>query len=163
MSLELKIDKGDLNNAIRALKRSGADLEKAVPRIVSDTTTAAYRKAKEIATDEGIKRTGLYQKSMRMRVEGVGVHTEGFVGNAAKDPLTGFPYPQVIEHGSKPHIITPNAKKALRFVTKGGDVVFTKRVKHPGTKPRNVFKRAKEFAIKQIDKLVREAINKRRR
>lgn len=36
--------------------------------------------------------------------------------------------------GTKPHIIIPRTAKALRF-TIGNQVVFAKRVVHPGTKP----------------------------
>jgi len=52
-----------------------------------------------------------------------------------------------LEHGTRPHTITPNAKKALRFAAspggarlsgaprKGAAVVFAMIVHHPGTKP----------------------------
>ena len=55
-------------------------------------------------------------------------------------------YAADVEFGTQPHEITPNAKKALRFAAsasgrrlsgaprKGADVVFAKRVHHPGTK-----------------------------
>ena len=39
-------------------------------------------------------------------------------------------------NGTPPHTITPRRRDALRFVPAGGGVVFTKRVRHPGTKPR---------------------------
>lgn len=56
-------------------------------------------------------------------------------------------YAAYVELGTRPHEITPNAKKALRFAAsasgrrlsgsprKGADVVFAKRVHHPGTRP----------------------------
>jgi hypothetical protein len=40
---------------------------------------------------------------------------------------------EVLEYGSKPHVITPKNAKALRFISREGEVVFTKRVNHPGT------------------------------
>ena len=52
-----------------------------------------------------------------------------------------------LEYGTKPHTITPRAKKALRFAASAGgarlsgaprvgaDVVFARVVHHPGTKP----------------------------
>ena len=52
-----------------------------------------------------------------------------------------------LEDGTRPHEITPNARKALRFAAspagarltgsprKGAPVVFAKRVHHPGTRP----------------------------
>lgn len=56
-------------------------------------------------------------------------------------------YAAFVELGTRPHEITPNAAKALRFAAtpggrrlsgaprKGAAVVFAKRVHHPGTKP----------------------------
>lgn len=42
----------------------------------------------------------------------------------------------LIHHeGSRPHIITPRRATVLRFMGSSGQVVFTKRVRHPGTKP----------------------------
>lgn len=55
-------------------------------------------------------------------------------------------YAAFVEHGTAPHVITPNARKALRFAAspagrrlsgspkKGAAVVFAKVVHHPGTK-----------------------------
>jgi len=40
---------------------------------------------------------------------------------------------EIVEYGSRPHVITPKNSKFLRFVSSGGDVVFTKKVNHPGT------------------------------
>ena len=47
-----------------------------------------------------------------------------------------------VDEGTKPHVITPKRAKVLRFNAGGGggatgDVVYTKRVNHPGTAPRN--------------------------
>jgi hypothetical protein len=42
----------------------------------------------------------------------------------------------LIHHeGSKPHIIMPRRATMLRFVGRTGQVVFARRVNHPGTKP----------------------------
>lgn len=42
-----------------------------------------------------------------------------------------------LESGTRPHVITPRRKDALRFVPAGGGVAFARSVNHPGTKPRN--------------------------
>ena len=42
-----------------------------------------------------------------------------------------------LESGTRPHVITPRRKDALRFVPAGGGAVFARSVNHPGTKPRN--------------------------
>ncbi|MFC8466008.1 hypothetical protein [Streptomyces sp. NPDC057250] len=43
--------------------------------------------------------------------------------------------------GTRPHLIRPRRKKALRFQA-GGGVVFAKLVRHPGTKANNYLLRA---------------------
>ncbi len=43
-------------------------------------------------------------------------------------------YGKFVEFGTNPHIIKPTEKKALKFKS-GGNVVFAKQVKHPGTRP----------------------------
>jgi len=160
MSLSFEVNERDLKEAIAVLERTGANMEKALPRVVSDATTQTYRKVRELIAQENIRRTGLYSKSVRMDMKGSGLNTEGRVGNAARDPRTGFPYPVVIEEGSKPHMITPTVKMCLHFYTKGGDEVFATRVRHPGTQPRKVFGRARDFAAQEIPRLVREFLKK---
>lgn len=43
-------------------------------------------------------------------------------------------YAGYVEYGTRPHIIRPRRRRALRFRV-GGAVVFARRVNHPGTKP----------------------------
>lgn len=43
-------------------------------------------------------------------------------------------YAPAVEKGSRPHIIRPRRRKVLKF-SAGGRVVFTKIVRHPGSKP----------------------------
>lgn len=58
-------------------------------------------------------------------------------------------YSAALEYGSKPHIIEPKTAKALHFKSDGQDV-FTKRVKHPGTKPLAVMRNAAHKVQKQV-------------
>ena len=48
--------------------------------------------------------------------------------------------------GTGPHEITPNTRKALRFVGSGG-VVFAARVNHPGTRPNDFLNEALPAAL----------------
>ena len=43
-----------------------------------------------------------------------------------------------LEEGTEPHTIEPRNGKVLCFTTSSGKKVFTRRVEHPGTKPRPV-------------------------
>jgi HK97 gp10 family phage protein len=49
-------------------------------------------------------------------------------------------YAVYVERGTRPHIIRPRSARALRFMV-GGETVFAKKVKHPGTKPQPFFQR----------------------
>jgi hypothetical protein len=48
--------------------------------------------------------------------------------------------PHFVHHhqGTRPHIIRPRRRKALRWVTPGGGVRFARVVHHPGTRPNPV-------------------------
>jgi len=43
-------------------------------------------------------------------------------------------YAQIVSSGSRPHVIYPRFARALRFVI-AGQVIYARRVNHPGTKP----------------------------
>lgn len=75
-------------------------------------------------------------------------------------------YAGYVEHGTRPHTITPNARKALRWAASGaavrltgrptkaaqragGAYVFAKRVNHPGTKAHPFLLPGAERAIAQ--------------
>lgn len=55
---------------------------------------------------------------------------------AGVNPGTGgqHGYAEIVTSGSRPHIIQARTAKALRFIV-AGTVVYTKRVRHPGTRP----------------------------
>lgn len=57
-----------------------------------------------------------------------GAGVTAVAGVEGRTPQLGF-----LIFGTRPHLILPKAKKALRFVGRGG-VVFAKKVRHPGTK-----------------------------
>ena len=58
-------------------------------------------------------------------------------------------YSAALEYGTKPHVIQPKTAKALHFKSDGEDV-FTKRVKHPGTKPLAIMRNAALKVQKQV-------------
>jgi hypothetical protein len=55
-------------------------------------------------------------------------------------------YTQYVNDGTRPHVIAARNRKYLRFVTHGGQIVFAKRVQHPGTKPTYFIDRAMIYA-----------------
>lgn len=48
--------------------------------------------------------------------------------------------------GTAPHVIRARRRKALRFVTAGGQVVFAQKVNHPGTRGTHFLTRALDAA-----------------
>lgn len=61
-----------------------------------------------------------------------------------------------LEYGTKPHVIEPVDKEALKFEV-GGDEVFAKSAYHPGTRPLGFVRKTKdelrEWATREHDKL----------
>jgi hypothetical protein len=50
------------------------------------------------------------------------------------------------DQGTRPHVILPRNKQFLRFVDKGGRIVFAKRVNHPGTTGSHFIERSMIYA-----------------
>lgn len=92
---------------------------------------------------------------------GRSIHTENLTPTSI-DVRASAKYAAYVEYGTRPHEITPNAKKALRFAASasgrrltgspriGASVVFAKRVHHPGTK-------AQPYLIPAAKKAVKDA------
>ena len=56
-------------------------------------------------------------------------------------------YAPYVNDGTRPHVIRPKTKQALRFMV-GGRVVFARVVNHPGTRPNPFLDRAlREVAL----------------
>ena len=63
------------------------------------------------------------------------------------------PYAKFVIEGTRPHEIHPASANVLVFKAKSGDLVFTKLVRHPGTKPNPFLQRAVDKAREQIDSI----------
>jgi len=61
----------------------------------------------------------------------------------------------ILEYGSKAHKITPKRRTVLRFEV-GGKVFFSKRVRHPGTKPHGMVRITKAKLATWLKKLNRK-------
>lgn len=64
-----------------------------------------------------------------------------------------------VNEGTKPHVITPRKAKALRFDAASGGVVFTKRVNHPGTAPRDYTGKALEQVQDALPTIIASYLN----
>jgi len=57
---------------------------------------------------------------------------------------SNVPYAKFVEDGTPPHLILPRRATRLRFESRGGDIVYSPYVHHPGTKPNPFARRAVE-------------------
>lgn len=94
--------------------------------------------------EEAPKREGVLASTVRMNTRQANtksVHLEMTVGNKLRPEVVV----KTILFGSKPHVILPKKYKFLKFVAKDGNLVYAKRVNHPGTAPNNFLERSLEL------------------
>ena len=100
----------------------------------------------------------------------------GTITETSAEVVASANYARWLEEGTRPHLITPNAKKALRWAATGagrrlsgtptkaaqtgsnGGVVFARSVHHPGTRPYPYMKPGAEKAITSAGLLDRVVI-----
>lgn len=90
----------------------------------------------------GALREGLAPRSVEIP-DGVSLQT-----------VSDRPYAKYVIGGTGPHLIEARTARALRFWVEGGDIVFAKRVNHPGTAPNPFYREAKD----EIDAIVRDQV-----
>ena len=136
MSLTIKVEKTDFGIVFRRL-------EEAVKSLVERAADYGEEEMKRRAP----VRKGRLRGSIRKRVDLVNLEAE--VG-------PGVPYAVFVEFGTRPHIIRPVRAQALRFEV-GGEIVFAKLVRHPGTRPQPFMRETAEAVERRIPGLWREA------
>ncbi len=93
---------------------------------------AAIRREAPVGDDRGGKLRDATKVSIENSMAGVRlVYTAPHV-----------PYAPYVIHGTKPHMIFPSAASRLHWKAQGGEDVFARAVRHPGTKPNNFPERA---------------------
>ena len=117
-------------------------LRRKLRRLVSDKL-ADY--AVKTMKEKAPKRTGKLRKSIRKVRRGF----EAYV-------FPTVPYAIFVEYGTRPHLIRPVRAQALRFETRTGKIVFTRLVRHPGTKPRPFIRETAEEVRRRLPVFWRE-------
>ncbi|MFD4314983.1 hypothetical protein [Streptomyces sp. NPDC058548] len=120
MPVEVRIDPGRIARTLRL--RNGV-----VARRLAERTQRTAR----IAEREAPGSMGRY---ITWKVENGPQGLQGVI--VCDHPATRF-----VLDGTRPHIIRPRRKKALRFEVRG-EVVFAKFVRHPGTRANNFLRDA---------------------
>lgn len=146
--------KVDSNEALKDLARVQADMLASVRQVLGQLAALAAAHARATTTFKD--KTGALRKSIRRDFKGQWSH---FVKVGGKDA----PYAQWIEAGSRAHEIKARRARFLRF-EQGGQVVFRKRVFHPGTKAARFMQSARDtaegVATQHLETNINAAINR---
>ena len=139
---------------LAAVKRAHAQFLDSHKAMTSRVGNAASKRAlsfvwanpgftpRSVAAQRGTK------SHVKIMVGGVLVRVENRVNHAI-----------FLEKGTKAHDIRPRNKKYLRFWA-GGGWVFSKGVKHPGTKPTRFLSRARDNAYEWAGAALRREMNR---
>ena len=123
---------------------SGLDFEAIADILDSETKQLLVERLAEVAYHEAFYgapwKTGKLARSIVIEIE---------EGEAKIQALA--PYAKFVVEGTRPHEIHPAGANVLVFKAKSGDLVFTRLVRHPGTKPNPFMQRAVDKAREQID------------
>lgn len=108
----------DISGAVEKFKKAGVRMDVAVPKLISKLAGEGERYMKRAVPVD----TGNLRNSITSNVSGY----HGQVGASAD-------YAVCVNNGTRPHTIVPRFSNVLAF-TVAGQMVFTRRVFHPGTK-----------------------------
>ena len=116
-------DRGDVSTLIgaRGLNARFRAVQKAPQGMLRELALTAVKEQKNLAP----VRTGNLRRTIHL----------GSVSARSATTVASAKYAAHVEFGTGPHIIRPRRASVLRF-SAGGRVVFTKLVRHPGTKPK---------------------------
>ena len=117
----IRVDQADLRRVIRGASRR--ELENTGRRVVN--------RAKILCPVD----TGRLRASIKGRASRTWSLRPQFTVSSNVD------YAPLVQDGTRPHIIRPRTRQALKFIV-GGQVVFAKVVHHPGTRARPFLDRA---------------------
>ena len=121
------------------------NIRKTVVLNISQLTYDKAYEGSEVHTQTGRLTSALYNRKAGKEGRKVGV-----------DPKRA-PYGIYVLLGTRPHVIKPKEKKALRWVS-GDGFAFAKEVNHPGYEGDQYLFRAGDEALEKFDDLVDEAL-----
>lgn len=103
------------------------------------------------ATKESLQEAGfkVEEEAKKAAPANTGYYRNNISFDGKNKVIANADYSAALEYGTKPHVIQPKTAKALHFKSDGQDV-FTKRVKHPGTKPLAIMRNAALKVQKQV-------------
>ena len=145
----LTLEAKGLKAAADAMNRVAQAVQANIPKVTADTLAeAALETVKRLTPGAGDVRGAwhivtLGDKKRELRV----------IANLYAATEEGRMLLNILEGGSRPHVILPIPPHTmLRFVTADGEVVFTRKVRHPGTKPYRMV----EGAQQELERILAE-------
>lgn len=135
--------------ALKDLARVQVDVLASVRQVLGQLAAIAALEARNTTTFKD--RTGSLRNSIQRGQKSTWAQFVKVGGNAA-------PYAIFIESGSKPHEIKARRAKFLRF-EQDGQIIFRKRVFHPGTKPARFMQSARDVAESLATQTIESALN----
>jgi HK97 gp10 family phage protein len=105
------------------------------------------------AKREAPVRSGHLSQSLRSRPV-TGSFFDGGVEGGIQSPL---PYASYVEDGTRPHLIEPRFRKALRWPAGASGFAFAQRVRHPGTDPNPFMDRAVKAVEREAEQIFADA------
>jgi hypothetical protein len=97
------------------------------------------------------RRTGNLSRAVFSKMDGPYVGLVGVGGEA--------PYGRFVNDGTAPHVIEATRAKALRFVM-NGNVMFRKKVNHPGIRARHFMEQGLITGAEQMKKIIHDRVTK---
>jgi Bacteriophage HK97-gp10, putative tail-component len=141
MSFSFRID---VAAALQGIERLNAEILSVARQSLRQAASHAVTLARQTTTFKD--RTGNLRASIRFEDRGLWDYraVAGGVGSRATN-RKGAQYALFVEEGTRPHAIEARRAKALRFVM-NGEIIFRRRVWHPGTKATNFMRDARDEA-----------------
>lgn len=135
--LSLSVTFDDVARASRGFGLAGAALRTIVQSRVVEQAAGTLLVSRMQA--EAPVKTGALRQSIRY----------------ADGKITAIGYANFVAHGTRPHEIAPRSARVLAFQA-GGQMVFARRVMHPGTRANDFPRRALEGATPGLRLLLRD-------
>lgn len=121
--------------------------------LLKDTTENIVRDAKRNIERNGNINTGRLKNSITYKII-----SKGSASSTTATIRVGASHGIFIEEGTRPHVIRAKYANALRFEV-GGEVIYAKEVRHPGTKANPFLKPAFEKHSKKFIKGLEDIAN----
>jgi len=170
--ITVTLDSTSQKETVNALRKFGKNSAKVIKDVVNRTAIAVETDAKNRLKDDRHIITSRLRSSIHAELKpGANYAYSDSRGNSYDGSLkekfgdleavagTNVDYAPHIEFGTKPHIIEPKRKKVLRFFI-GGKAVFSKKVRHPGTRASSFLRWAAERQNPLFVKRMTDALNK---